>query len=124
DLAAEQHIPQHDGAQENSAGLRKEIRPRHQEHLDEAPKDHLHDRPITEIEKTRPGSRDQIPMAQHHRADAPRRARVDESHASLPRAPWRTTSRNTSSSVGRPYFAINSLGAPESTMRPAFIIRT
>src|SRR5262245_27214035 len=125
DLAAEQHVPEHHRAQKDAARLGEEIRLVHQERLDEAPQDHLDDRPIAEIEKARPGAGDQIPVPQHDCADAPRRAGIDQAHgASLWRAPCRATSRNTSSSVLRPYFSISALGAPESTMRPPFIIST
>src|SRR5437764_14714626 len=80
DLTAKQYVPQHHRAEQDAACLCEEARLAHHEGLDEPPKDHLHDGPIAEIDKTRPGADDQVPMAQHHSPDPPRRARADRAH--------------------------------------------
>src|SRR5262245_6176291 len=124
DLSAKQHVPQHDGAEQHTTGLGKERRLTHQEGLDESPQDHLHHRPIAEIEKPRPRTGNQIPMAQDHGANAMQGFRCVDVHDAASRAPWRATSKNTSSSVVRPYLAIRLLGEPVSTIRPWRIIST
>ena len=121
DLAAEEHVPQHDAGEQDPGGLREEARLLDQEGLDETPEDHLHHRPVAEIEKARPRSCDQIPMPQHDGADAPRRriasiavmSRVLARAAGAPRR-----ERRPPAWCGHIWRSA-SFGEPESTMRPA-----
>ena len=107
-LPPEQDVPQDHGGNEGARGLRKEIGMLRDVELKEAPHQHLHHRPVHQIEDARPGRFDHVPVPQHDRADAPRRecdvfgrlhAHCAASDASLrPRA----MSRNTSSRLVRP----------------------
>ena len=110
-LAAEQDVPQQHRADKGAAGAREEAGIVGDVILQEAPGHHLHRRPIDEVEQPRPRRAQQIPVAQHHRADAPRarprtqrrsQRRIDGAGhcaASLSMPLPRATSRKTSSSV-------------------------
>ena len=108
DLAAEEDVPEQHRADEGAAGLARACPiARRQIELQEAPHQHLHRRPVDEVDDARPGIAQQIPVAQHHRADAARgrrMRRVDGGAHSrrLPSRRSRATSRKTSSIVSRP----------------------
>ena len=108
ELAAEQDVPQHHRADEGAGGLREEAGVLRDVELQEAPHQHLHRRPVDQVEHARPGRAEQIPVAQHHRADAARRERDMggrlHAHCAASRASPvpRAMSRNTSSRLLRP----------------------
>ncbi len=109
DLPAEKDVPEEHRADEGAARLRRHGCAIHQVELQEPPHHHLHRRPVDQVDDARPGIAEQVPVAQHHRADAAKRygviGGVAHSVTSRPfssRRRSRATSRNTSSIVSRP----------------------
>ena len=104
ELSAKQDVPQHHGADQHAAGAGIEARLLGEIGLQETPHQHLHGRPVDQLDQARERRAQQVPIAQHHRGDAARgetrsAARV---HRAASRSRPRATSRNTSSSVSRP----------------------
>ncbi len=99
ELAPDEHVPQEHGAQEHAAGARDIGAVAHQEPARETPQDHLHHRPVDEVQGARPRGRQEIDIAQQHRCD-PRRREAGHCAASLGRS--RAICKNTSSSEPRP----------------------
>ena len=73
ELAAKQDVPQQHRADEGAAGAREEAGVLRRLQLQEAPHQHLHGRPVDEVEEARPRRAQQVPIAQHHGGDAARR---------------------------------------------------
>ena len=76
--------------------------------LQKAPHQHLHQRPVDQLGRARPGRADHVPVAQHHRAEAARRRSRSAGALGHGRAPRRASpapramARNTSSRLARP----------------------
>ena len=101
ELAAKQRVPEEDRGQEHAGRLRHPARLADQELGDEAPQDHLHGRPIDQVQQARPGAEQQIGVPVEHRPDAAQGRR--ERHATgSGRRRSRAMSRNTSSRSSRP----------------------
>ena len=94
--------------------------------LQEAPHQHLHGRPVDQLDQPRPRRAQQIPVAQHHGGDAPRRKRDRLAAAVI--APPPALRRGRARRRGTPPRACcgrsgraGAAGVSSSTMRPAFM---
>ncbi len=69
ELAPEQDVPEQHRRDEEARGLAQKVGVAAQKPGDEAPKDHLHGRPVGQLQHPRPGAAQQVEMPAQHRAD-------------------------------------------------------